>query len=50
MIPDPILHLISEEIGEEYPFDANERIVDNSEVAKHFFIIKKGGCIVEFTN
>lgn len=24
--------------------------MDNSEVAKHFFFIKKGGCTVEFTN
>jgi hypothetical protein len=30
MLPDSILLLITEEIGEQFSFDANERIVDNS--------------------
>jgi CRP-like cAMP-binding protein len=24
--------------------------MDNSEIAKYFYFVKKGGCIVEFTN
>lgn len=42
--------MIADELGEQFTFDANEVIIDNSEIAKYLFFVKKGGCMVEFTN
>ena len=38
--------LLSNELGEERTYDANEVIIDNGEIAKHVYFVKKGGCIV----
>jgi CRP-like cAMP-binding protein len=45
-LPSSILYLLSGELGEPFTFDANEVIIDNAEIGKHVFLVKKGGCIV----
>ena len=50
MLPVPVLEVLCGELCEEKTFDISETIIENCEIAKYFFFVKKGGCMVEFTN
>jgi hypothetical protein len=48
-LPQPVLDLICSGLSEESTCDINDTIIDNGSIAKYFYFVKKGSCIVEFT-